>query len=67
MKLFVDTEFCYLPDDDKDIPDLISLGICAENGEIFYEVFDNYEDPSDWVKKNVEPVLIKQPANTQTY
>jgi len=53
MKLFIDCEW----NDYKG--DLISIALCAENGDEFYEVLE-CKNPSDWIAKNVIPVLQKQ-------
>ena len=39
---------------------LISMALCAENGEEFYEVLP-CENPHEWVVINVSPVLDKKP------
>lgn len=54
MKLFLDCEFTNFKGE------LISIGIAADNGEEFYEVVE-YPKPSEWVKENVVPILLKRP------
>jgi len=51
MKLFLDTEFTGLRKDTT----LISIGIVAENEEIFYAEFTDYDETQvdEWVRDNV--------------
>lgn len=60
MRYFIDFEFIEgfnkpLFGKVRHFIDLISVGIVAENGEEYYAVSNeyNYNDASDWVKKNV--------------
>ena len=55
MKVFFDTEFTGLHQNTT----LISIGMVDENGEEFYAVFDDYDQPQvdDWLRQNVIPYL----------
>ncbi len=60
MKYFIDTEFIegfHKPmfGKKRHFIDLISIGIVAEDGRIYYAISNeyNYNDADDWVKKNV--------------
>ena len=55
MNLYIDCEW----NDYKG--QLISVALCAEDGREFYEV-TNCEQPSEWIAKNVMPILEKQPV-----
>lgn len=59
MRIFIDTEFT-----DHARPDLISLGIAAEDGKVFYaERTDyRYEDCTEFVQREVLPLLGKTPG-----
>lgn len=53
MKIFIDCEYNGFKGE------LISMALCAEDGEEFYEVLD-CEFPTCWVRENVMPVLNKE-------
>jgi hypothetical protein len=55
MKMWLDTEF------NEQLGQTISIGIIADNGAEFYEVLYMRENPTEWVAKNVLPVLGRQP------
>lgn len=55
MDLFLDTEFTDFQGR------LLSVGIIAQDGSEFYKVLDNITGCSAWVRKNVVPVLGKEP------
>lgn len=60
--MFVDCEF--------DVPTktLISLGIVSEDGNReFYEVLDYSMIQDEWVKKNVVPILEKEPISREEF
>lgn len=62
MNVFVDCEF--------DVPThaLISLAIVSEDGaREFYEVLDYSNIQDDWVKKNVIPILQKEPISFELF
>jgi len=40
--------------------DLISMALCSEEGEEFYEVLP-CDNPGEWVSENVMPILGKEP------
>lgn len=44
----------------------MSMAIIDENNEYFYEVVE-YSNPSDWVEKNVEPILLKEPITSEQF
>ncbi len=54
MKLYLDCEFTDFEGE------LISSGIVSQEGQEFYEVIE-YPEPSEWVKENVVPILLKTP------
>lgn len=60
MKLYIDCEY----NDFKG--ELISMAIVSENGKEFYEVL-YCENPSEWVKKNVMPILEKDPISYEEF
>lgn len=62
MRMFCDAEF--------DVPTrtLISLAIVSEDGNReFYEVLDYSKIEDDWVKKNVIPILQKEPISWEEF
>ncbi len=63
MRIFIDTEFT-----DHTHPDLISIGIAAEGGQVFYaERTDyRYEDCSTFVRNEVIPLLGRELQATCT-
>lgn len=54
MRLFLDTEYNGFGGS------LISMALAAENGDEWYRVLPCAE-PTDWIKRNVIPVLNKRP------
>ena len=59
MLVFLDTEFT-----DFVRPDLISIGLVAEDGREFYAELDDYQrdNCNDFVRKNVVPLLGRVPG-----
>jgi len=46
--------------------ELISMALCAETGEEFYEVLP-CDEPGEWVAKNVIPILDKEPIEMDEF
>lgn len=57
MNIYIDTEFNSFQGE------LISVALCAEDGQEFYEVL-HCKDPHVWVEKHVMPILNKAPLPT---
>lgn len=55
MKIYIDTEF------NEFKGDLISMALVAEDGSHFYESL-GCDNPGDWVKLNVMPIIGKAPV-----
>lgn len=60
MKLYIDCEYTDFKGE------LISMALVAEDGKEFYEVL-YYENPSEWVTKNVIPILGKDPISYEEF
>ncbi len=60
MKLFIDCEF------NEYRGELISMGIVAESGDVFYEVLE-CSNPKQWVQKHVMPILNKEPIDIHVF
>lgn len=60
MILWIDTEFTNFKGQ------LMSMAIIDENDNYFYEVVE-YDNPSDWVKQHVEPILLKEPISLEQF
>lgn len=60
MKIWIDTEF------NEFQGDLISMALCAEDGEEFYEVLE-CKNPGPWVAENVMPILGKEPISIDLF
>jgi hypothetical protein len=63
MRIFLDTEFTAL----HQKASLISIGLAAENGDVFYAQLTDYDklNTSDWVLQNVIPLLSSNLHNAQ--
>lgn len=63
MRYFLDTEFI---DDGKTI-ELISIGICAEDGREYYAESSEYDKTklTPWLKENVIPHLTEAPISKE--
>lgn len=57
MKYYLDTEF------NSYGGSLISLALAREDDKVFYALLPKPLNPSDWVKKNVMPILESVPTN----
>jgi hypothetical protein len=60
MNIWIDTEFTEFHGS------LISMALIDENNEYFYEVIE-YPEPSQWVKDNVVPILLKEPISKEMF
>jgi hypothetical protein len=63
MNIFIDCEF------NGHGGELISMALVSEDGSEFYEVLnlDKNYDYVDWVKKNVVPILNKDPITSDSF
>jgi hypothetical protein len=60
MNIFIDCEW------NEFGGELISMALCAETGEEFYEVLP-CDEPGEWVAKNVIPILDKAPIDKEEF
>jgi 3' exoribonuclease, RNase T-like len=64
MRYFLDTEF--FEDGERRTIDLISIGIAAEDGRIYYAISLEFDQAraDEWVKSNVQAKLPPRPTKT---
>ena len=62
MNLWIDTEFTTFKGS------LMSMAIIDENDDYFYEVVEYPKNEChEWVKQNVEPILLKEPISQEAF
>lgn len=66
MYLYIDCEWNHKMIEETSHDELISMALCDENGNEFYEVLE-WSQVNDWVRRNVIPVLDKEPVTREVF